>query len=247
MTAKVLVLGGTAEATALVATLQKRSDVTPILSLAGATRAPTVPNAAVRIGGFGGADGLAEYLTSEDIAAVIDATHPFAAQISANAKAACSKAEIPLRALVRPAWTPVENDDWRPYPDATAAAEALPPGARAFLALGAQRLAPFSDRHDVWFLVRTVDPLPSPPLPGPHAAITGRGPFNEPEERALLRHHRISHVVSRNSGGRGARAKLDAARALALPVLMIERPPQPDGPTATTVDEAIAWLMTALA
>jgi precorrin-6A/cobalt-precorrin-6A reductase len=244
--ARVLILGGTAEANALAETLAEAGRREVIVSLAGRTAAPRSGPAPIRRGGFGGPEGLRAYLEAERISAVIDATHPFAGRISEHAARACAAAGVARVALSRPPWRAGTGDDWRGAAGGAGAAALLPPGARAFLALGRQRLEPFAARADVWFLIRVVDPPTAPLLPGPHLAITGRGPFAVEDERALITAHDITHLVARNSGGAGARAKLVAARELTVPVIMIARPPPPPEPVVETIASALAWLDAAL-
>jgi len=178
------------------------------------------------------------------VRAVIDATHPFAAQISANAAAACAELGLPRIVVRRPEWRPEEGDDWRTQPSLRAAADALPLFARAFLAVGRQSLAPFAHRKDVWFLARAIDPQPGGfPLPRGDWTL-GKPPFALMHEITLMQDYRISHVVAKNSGGEAGRAKLLAARALRLPVLMVERPAPPRGDVVETADAALAWLKT---
>ena len=240
---KILILGGTAEAAGLARALAEDLRVAAITSLAGRTRAPAAVPGEVRVGGFGGPEALADYLTDNVIDLVVDATHPFAAQISRNAAQACATAGVPRLLLARPAWAPLPGDDWRPAPDAEAAAAALPgPGRRVFLAIGRQELAAFAGLNDCWFLVRLVEAPDTPPPLADHHLVLGRGPFAVEEEIALLREHRIEVVVSKNSGGQGASAKIAAARELALPVVMIERPPAPASETAESVAAALAWI-----
>lgn len=235
---RVLILGGTSDARALAAQLP---GCTVISSLAGRTSAPLLPPGTVRIGGFGGAGGLADYLRAEHIDVLVDATHPFAAQISANAATATARTGVPLLVLRRPGWTEEPGDDWRRVPDLSAAAALLPHlGHRIFLTTGRQGIAAFAGLDDCWFLARSVEP-PTPPMPRRLTPLLDRGPFTLDSERHLLREHRIDVLVSKDSGGPAA--KLTAARELALPVVLINRPPI--DPTATTVpsaDAAAAWL-----
>ena len=193
--------------------------------------------------GFGGAAALADYLRTHDVRAVIDATHPFAARISANAASAAAQARVPRLVLVRPPWEPAPGDDWRVVSDIDAAAAAVPDmGHRVFLTVGRTELAAFRDCRDTGFLVRMIDP-PDAPLPLPDATVvTGRGPFDVNAERDLLYDHKIDALVCKASGGMATRAKLDAARELGLPVLMVARPAPPDGPRAEDVDAALGWL-----
>jgi precorrin-6A/cobalt-precorrin-6A reductase len=240
----VLVLGGTAEARRLAAALNQDPRFTVTSSLAGRVAVPRLPCGDVRIGGFGGADGLLAWLRGHRIDAVVDATHPFAARMTANAVAATGAAGVPLLVLRRPAWTPGPGDRWHHVPDAAAAAALLPElGTRAFLALGSGDVAAFAGL-DMWFLLRAVDP-PPPPLPPRHHVVLARGPFTADAERALLREHRIDVLVARDSGGDLTAAKLVAARELGLPVVLLARPPAPDAPTVATVEEAVAWLAAA--
>jgi precorrin-6A/cobalt-precorrin-6A reductase len=244
---RILILGGTIESRRLAERLAGRAELAVTLSLAGRTAAPAAQPVPVRIGGFGGARGLADYLSVERIDALIDATHPYAAVISANAAEAARSAGVPLLALRRPSWIATAGDRWTEVADVPAAATAL--GAaprRVFLALGRNELAPFAGAPQHQYLVRSVDPV-EPPLAVPHAVyVTGRGPFGEADDRALLEQHRIEVVVAKNSGGTATYGKIAAARALGLPVIMPRRPALPQVPEVATVDEAVAWLDHAL-
>jgi precorrin-6A/cobalt-precorrin-6A reductase len=232
---KVLVLGGTAEARALAERIPNA-----VYSLAGRTAHPRLPTCEVRSGPFGGADGLLRYLRDSRIEAVIDATHPFADQMPLHAAEACDAAGIPRLKLVRAPWTPGPGDQWQNVADTEAAAAALEPGSRVFLAIGIQELGVFAAHEDILFLVRTVDE-PAEPLPfAAYRHIAGRGPFPLDSEKDLLARYFIETLVCKNSGG--DRAKLDAARALGIKVIMIDRPPQPAGLTAGSVEDALAWL-----
>ena len=240
---RVLILGGTAEAVGLARALFGDARVAAITSLAGRTRAPAAVPGAVRVGGFGGPEALADYLGREGIDLVVDATHPFAARISRNAARACNLAKVPRLLLARPPWTPQASDTWVPVPDIEAAAAALPGlGRRVFLAIGRQELAAFAGLTGLWFLVRLVEEPETPPPLADHLLVLGRGPFAIEREIDLLREHRIDVVVSKNSGGAGAAAKIAAARALKLPVVMIERPPAPDSETTESVAAALPWI-----
>lgn len=244
--ATVLILGGTAEARDLAARLAARPELSVVSSLAGRVRDPVLPAGEVRTGGFGGAAGLARWLAAHEAAAVIDATHPFAAGISANAAMACADARTPLISLVRPPWTPGEQDDWRPavsLPDAAAQLPSL--GRRAFLTTGRQGLASFAVPDWMWFLVRCVDP-PSGPLPPGHEVILARGPYDAAAEHELMRRHRIDVLVTKNSGGDLTAGKLEAARRLRIPVLMVRRPPLPEVPRCESAGEAECWLLSLL-
>jgi precorrin-6A/cobalt-precorrin-6A reductase len=235
---RVLVLGGTTEGRELAAACATVPGITTVSSLAGRTSDPLLPHGELRIGGFGGASGLAEYLRAERIGAVVDATHPFAATMTGHAVVAAESAGVPLLLLRRPEWTPRPGDDWRRVPSIAAAAAALPE-ARVFLTTGRQEIAAFAGLDRCWFLARSVEP-PQPPMPRRIEVLLDRGPFTEDGEKALLSEHRIDVLVTKNSGG--ADAKLAAARALGVPVLMIDRPPAPPVPTAETVADAVAWL-----
>ena len=227
-----LILGGTGEARALAEALGGRA----ILSLAGATKQPLA--SACRTGGFGGVEGLLRYLHRQNITALIDATHPFAAQMSRHAAEACARAGLPLLRLSRAAW-PMETA-WQDMPDLTAAAAALPAGARVFLSVGSRSLTPFCQRRDVWFLSRSIEAPPHIPPNG--KLIRQRPPFLLADECALLTHHRISHLVSKNSGGSATRAKLEAAAALGVQVLMVNRPQLPAVLEVATVAQAVNWV-----
>jgi precorrin-6A/cobalt-precorrin-6A reductase len=237
-----LILGGTAEALTLAKAASSLAGLDVVTSLAGRTAAPRRPDGGLRIGGFGGIAGLARYLGEAKINLVIDATHPFANLIAAHAWGACQQRGVPFLRLLRAPWTPQPGDRWIDVADAAAAARALSAQARrVFLAIGKKDIAAFAGLSDRWFLFRSVDPLAGS-LPFAGLAITDRGPFHTAAEQALLSAHRIDAVVSRNSGGEGSAAKLEAARALDLPVVMIRRPATLDAPMVHTVDDALFWL-----
>ena len=242
---RLLILGGTAEGRALAEAANARFGpfLTVISALAGRIRAPLLPAGEVRVGGFGGAGGLATYLRDEGIGLLIDATHPFATQISAQACEAAARAGTPRLALVRPPWRPASGDRWIEVATVEDAAAAIPAGARrVFLTVGVRSLAPFAARRDCWFLVRLVD-APAEPIPlAQHRLICARGPFAEDDERALLAEHGIDCVVTRASGGDATAAKLAVARALGLPVVMVRRPAPPPGDHAGSVEDALAWI-----
>ena len=249
-TPRLLILGGTAEGRALAAEAEARfgAALTVISALAGRTRAPVLPTGAVRIGGFGGAEGLASYLRDERIGFLIDATHPFATQISVQAHEAAAQAGAERLALVRPPWRKGAGDRWIEVETVEDAAGAIPAGAkRVFLTVGARALAPFAGRRDCWFLVRLVD-APDAAIPlAQHRLICARGPFTEADERALFEEHGIDCLVTRASGGDATVAKLAAARALRLPVVMVRRPPPPPGARAASVEDALGWIAERLA
>ncbi len=196
----------------------------------------------MRIGGFGGADGLGAYLRDERIDAVVDATHPFAATISRNAVRACARSCVPLLALERPRWTPVAGDRWERVADVTdASTRARDLGARIFLTIGRQGLAPFAAIDDRWFLIRAIDP-PDAPLPKYHVLMLARGPFALADELTILRAHAIDVLVTKDSGGDATDAKLVGARALGIPVVVIDRPIVDGAATVFDRDGVVAWL-----
>ena len=240
---RILILGGTAEARQLAARLAQRGDLAATLSLAGRTANPAVQPVPVRIGGFGGVDGLAEYLAAERIDILIDATHPYAAVMATNAARAAAVAGVRLVALRRPPWTPVAGDRWIEVADVQAAVAALGEAPRrVFLALGRKELAPFAAAPQHHYLVRSVDPV-EPPLAVPNATyVTGRGPFTQSGDHALLSAHRIEIVVAKNSGGSATYSKIAAARALGLTVVLLARPPLPAVTAVTTIAEVEAFI-----
>jgi len=244
---RVLILGGTAEARRLAGRLASRADLEVTLSLAGRTASPAPQPVPVRIGGFGGAEGLADYLGRERIDVLIDATHPYAAVISANALAAARKVAVPIVALRRAPWTPVAGDRWTEVgsvPEAVAALGEAP--RRVLVTLGRSELDPFVAAPQHYYLIRSVDPV-EPPLAVPHARyLTGRGPFAEADERALLAAQRIERIVAKNSGGTATHGKIVAARALGVDVIMLRRPVVPEAAAVENVEDAVAWLDHAL-
>ncbi|MBP1822421.1 cobalt-precorrin-6A reductase [Mycobacterium sp. OAE908] len=236
---RVLLLGGTSEARALAARLHPGVDV--ISSLAGRVPDPALPVGEVRIGGFGGVDGLRHWLSEARVDAVVDATHPYAATITANAAAACGAAGLPHLVLARPAWEP---GDALVVGSDTEAAETIAAEhySRVFLTTGRSGTAAFVNL-DAWFLIRTVTAPDTEALPRRHQLVLSRGPYHYDDELALLREHRIEALVTKNSGGAMTRPKLDAASALGVAVVMVERPPLPPGvTTVSTVDEAAEWV-----
>lgn len=246
----VLILGGTAEARALAGLLHPHTRVTS--SLAGRVANPRLPEGEVRIGGFGGPEGLARWIAEHAVDRVIDATHPFAERISFNAARAAATAHVPLLALRRPGWVPAEGDDWREVGSLEEAAAALDglgwghlpgrsPWGRVFLTTGRMGLAVFADRPE-WFLVRSVD-APEPPMPARTEVLLDRGPFTLEGERELLRTHRVDVLVTKDSGAAATAPKLAAAREAGIPVVVVRRPPVPPGvETAASVAEAAAWV-----
>lgn len=240
---RLLILGGSTEASALAREVAGDARFAPTLSLAGRTQAPVLPPIPARVGGFGGVAGLVAYLRAERIAAVVNATHPFAARMSANAAEACAETGTSLLRVLRPAWTKQPGDDWRTVADMAAAAEAL--GAaprRVFLTVGRQDLAPFAAAPQHRYVIRSVDPPPPESLPPQASIISARGPFDEAAEAALLRDHAIDVIVTKNAGGGATGAKLAAARMLGLPVVIVARPPLPPGERVPDVAGARAWL-----
>jgi precorrin-6A/cobalt-precorrin-6A reductase len=238
----VLVLGGTGEGRRLAGELAGVPGLSVVSSLAGRVRAPVLPPGEVRIGGFGGPEGLADYLRFERITALVDATHPFAARMSTSAASAAADLGVPLLALRRPAWTEQPGDRWHRVPDLAAAARALPGlGERVFLTTGRQGLAEFAALDELWFLVRAVDP-PEPPMPRRTTVLLDRGPFTVDGELALLTEQRIDVLVTKDSGGSMTAAKLLAARRLGVPVVMQSRPAVPEVATVATVAEAVDWV-----
>lgn len=239
---RVLILGGTSEAGAIARALAE-AGVDAVYSYAGRTEAPVAQPLPVRIGGYGGVAGLADHLRGEGISHVIDATHPFAAQMSRNAVAACFATGVALIALERAPWQAGPGDRWTHVPDLAGALAALGQAPRrVFLAIGRQTLDAFAVAPWHHYLLRLVDP-PTGPLPLPDARVViARGPFTVAGDRSLLLEHRIDTIVAKNAGGTGAEAKLIAARDLGLPVILIDRPPVPDRPVARTVGEVMAWL-----
>lgn len=244
---RILILGGTTEARQLAGKFQARPDLWITLSLAGRTENPVAQDVPTRVGGFGAAGGLAAYLKDMRIDLLVDATHPHAAQISANAAEAALKSGVPIVALRRPGWVPVEGDRWILVDTVAEAVKAL--GAaprRVFLALGRQEVAAFEAAPRHHYLIRSVDPV-EPKLAVPDATyLLARGPFRETDERALLESHHIDAVVSKNSGGEATYGKIAAARALAIEVVMVRGPFLPDVPSAETIDQLAAMVDHAL-
>jgi precorrin-6A/cobalt-precorrin-6A reductase len=236
---RILILGGTAEARELATELHGQGHHV-ITSLAGRVARPRLPVGEVRIGGFGGPDALAAWLLSNEIAAVVDATHPFAERISASAVRAAEQAIVPLVRLERPGWTEGPGDRWHWVDDLDEAAARVPKlGSRVLLTTGRQGLSAFARVTDAWFLIRCVDP-PDNPLPPRCEVLLDRGPYTLEGELALIDNHGIDVVVTKNSGGDLTRAKLDAARARELPVMVVCRPARTDAETVTWVDDVVA-------
>jgi precorrin-6A/cobalt-precorrin-6A reductase len=240
---RILILGGTAEARRLATELVAR-EVPVVSSLAGRVKRPRLPPGEVRIGGFGGPEGLARWLREDGASAVVDATHPFAEGIAATAARGCELAGTPLLRLERPGWSAGPGDRWTWVDDLPEAAAAIPRlGSRVLLTTGRQGLPAFAGVEDAWFLVRCVDP-PEPPLPPHHRLLLDRGPYNLEGELALIEAHRIDLVATKDSGGELTAAKLEAARLRELPVLVVRRPPRPEGVRSVeTVEQALAWAL----
>ncbi len=245
---RLLVLGGTGEAIALAARAADLAGLSIVSSLAGRTRNPRTPAGELRIGGFGGADGLATYLRDEKIDLVVDATHPFAARIAENAVAACAEAHRPLLALRRPEWRPEPDDRWIEVVTVAEAAEAAGThGRRIFVTVGRSELGPFEGRPDLWLLVRLIEHAAEPPEIADGEIIVARGPFDAADDKRLMTAHRIDCVATKNAGGDATYGKIAAARALGLPVIMVRRPPVRECESVDTIDAAIDWLKAWLA
>jgi precorrin-6A/cobalt-precorrin-6A reductase len=243
----ILILGGTTEARTLGERLASRGDLDVTLSLAGRTALPVAHDVPVRIGSFGGAAGLAAYLAEWRIDALVDATHPFADIISANAIAAAAQTKVPLITLRRPPWMAVPGDRWTEVDDTAAAVAAIGKDPRSvFVTVGRRELALFNEAPQHLYLIRSVDPV-DPPLPLPRVTyITARGPFSEADDRALMTAHGVEVLIAKNSGGNAAYGKIAGARALDIGVIMVRQPAAPDIPSVETVEEAIARLDHAL-
>ncbi len=235
---KALLLAGTAEARHLSDRIADR--ITLISSLAGVTDNPRDLKGQRRVGGFGGVDGLASFIASENVDLVIDATHPFAAQMSKHAAATVAKTGCALLQLVRAPWVP--DPEWMMVPDLDAAATVLPSGARAFLATGRGSIPSFQSRSDVCFILRVMDDKPAEFPLAQGQFLVSQPPFTVAQERATLLEHKIDHMVTRNSGGRGGVEKLVAAMELGIQVVVAERPQLPDAARVTSVDAAVDWL-----
>ena len=241
---RLLILGGTGDGVELASEATKISGVEVISSLAGRTIAPKSLVGAVRIGGFGGEAGLVEYLQAEQIDLLIDATHPFAANISWNAAGAARQVGIPWLMLIRPGWERLPGDDWIEVGSVEAAVVAIPASAgRIFLTIGRQQVALFAGLTGKWCLIRSIDLPDSSILLPPGEVLLDRGPFSLDQELQLLRDYRIDAIVSKNSGGDATYAKIIAARELGIPVVMVQRSIVPEGDVVTSVSGAIEWLI----
>ncbi|MEA5507061.1 cobalt-precorrin-6A reductase [Halotia wernerae UHCC 0503] len=241
---RVLILGGIKDAAELTAKVATIPGIEAIASLAGRTHNPSIPVGNVRIGGFGGVAGLVNYLRQMHIDLLIDATHPFANQISGNAAAAAKEVGLPHLMLIRPPWQKVSGDRWIEVENTKTAAATLENQAqRVFLTVGRQELAIFAYLQEIWFLMRMIDPPSSDAVIPPGIILCDRGPFALDNERKILIHHNIDTIVSKNSGGDATYAKIIAARELGLQVVMVNRPATLPGEQVTTVDGALAWLL----
>lgn len=242
LAATVLILGGTGEARELARLLDGPASLRVVSSLAGRVAHPALPAGEVRIGGFGGVAGLAAWLRGHQVAAVVDATHPFAETISANAVAACARTGTPLLSLVREPWMAGPGDQWHEVSSLPEAASLLAVlGTRVFLTTGRQGLAAFAGLDELWFLIRCVDP-PGSPLPARHQVILARGPFDAAAEQDLMREHRIDVLVTKNSGGPLTAGKLAAAGELGITVVVVSRPPLAEVPRCPTAAAAASWV-----
>ena len=243
---KVLLLGGTAEARQIAeaAVTQLPRDIEIISSFAGRTRRPQDPPGLVREGGFGGAQGMIDYIRKEDVRLVVDATHPFAATISDHAYDACHVAEVSRLQLVRPPWRLPPSARWVEVADMASAAEAISGFAkRVLLSTGTQSISAFAGLEDIWFLVRMIDQPPEPLDLANHELILARPPFGLADEQALMETHSIDTLVSKHAGGKQP-AKIDAALALGVVIVLIQPPPPPPGTRAAGVDEVLTWIRT---
>ncbi|MFM7363143.1 MAG: cobalt-precorrin-6A reductase [Cuspidothrix sp.] len=244
---RVLILGGVGDATELVTRVANISGIEAIASLAGRTLAPHTPVANVRIGGFGGVAGLVNYLQEMKIDILIDATHPFAHQISENAAAATDKVGIPRLMLIRPPWQKLETDNWIEVENNLAAANVLENHShRVFLTIGRQEIATFAHLHNIWFLMRMIDPPNAGVIVPPGLILYDRGPFTLESEEEILLKYNIDTIVSKNSGGSATYPKIIAARKLEIKVVMVKRPPVPPGEQVADVDAAVQWLLNKL-
>jgi len=246
MTSKrILILGGTSEAMALARALSARPEIDAVLSLAGRTGHPVLPPIAHRIGGFGGVEGLVAYLKDNAIAALIDATHPFAAQMTRNAAQACEALSVPRLVFTRPAWQPCEGDHWTSVADTEAAVDALGEAPRTvFLTVGRLSLPAFRRAPQHHYLMRSIDAPDLADRPPSMDLILARGPFDQVAERELMKAHRVDVIVTKNSGGSATDAKLAAARDLGLPVIMIDRPIMPESRIVYDLEDIMAFIHT---
>lgn len=241
---RVLILGGTGDAVELAGRISKLDGVEVFTSLAGRTQNPKVENLDnIRIGGFGGVTGLVKYFQDTNIEAVIDATHPFARQISNHGAIAANQVQIPYLMMVRPAWEKQPEDNWIEVESLEQAAQVLMEvGERVFLTVGRQEIGLFSHLEEIWFLMRMIDPPTDVKIPT-GKIILERGPFSLERDRQLMIAYNIDHLISKNSGGNATYAKIIAARELNIPVIMIKRPPTPECMQVKDIDAAVDWLI----
>ena len=239
--ARILILGGTGEARLLADFLAKDARFSPLTSLAGATRMPRKITGEIRVGGFGGVAGLAGFLRDNNIALMVDATHPFAARISANATKASNRTGVPCLRLERPPWKIRDGDNWIAVADITEAVKAIPAHAHVLLTVGRRDVEEFFIREDIHVVARMIE-TPEMPVPGHVELLLARPPFTLAEEKALIEDKRISIVVAKNSGGADTVAKIEAAREFGLPVIMIARPQLPAIPSAANVEDMLALI-----
>ncbi|NES99808.1 MAG: cobalt-precorrin-6A reductase [Sphaerospermopsis sp. SIO1G2] len=240
---RVLILGGTGDARELAVRVANMTGVEAIASLAGATRQPTAPLGNVRVGGFGGVSGLVNYLRENQIDVLIDATHPFAAQISDNAAQAAQEVGISRLLLNRLHWEKLPGDDWIEVDNHTNAALALENQAqRVFLTIGRQEISAFAYLQNIWFLMRMIDPPKADSLIPKGLILYDKGPFNLEQEREILIQYEIDTIVSKNSGGNATYPKIIAARELGIKVVMVKRPPVPMGEEVADVEGVVNWL-----
>jgi precorrin-6A/cobalt-precorrin-6A reductase len=240
---RVLILGGIGDAVELAVKIANIPGIEVITSLAGRTREPANLPGNVRTGGFGGVWGLTNYLREMQIDLLIDATHPFANQISENAAAATQEVGIPRLMVIRPPWEKLEDDDWLEVEDNLAAATALANRAkRVFLTIGRQEIGTFAHLQEIWFLMRMIDPPNTDVIVPPGLILCDRGPFNLENEQEILLKYNIDTIVSKNSGGNATYPKIIAARKLGIKVVMVNRPPVPPGKQVADVDSACKWL-----
>ncbi len=237
---RVLILGGTGEARRLAEVLLA-AGFHAISSLAGVTQAPRLPPGEVRLGGFGGPKGLADFLTRESIVAIVDVSHPFAEGISRHAASAADDARVPIARLQRPPWAKTDGEAWIDVASIAEAAESLPAGARAMVTIGRKEIEPFILRRDVTGVLRMIE-QPALAVPDGWRLVLERPPFTREHEYQTMQKHRISHLVSKNSGGPETEAKLAAARQLKIPVIMVARPAKPPVPQFPSHDEILRWL-----
>jgi precorrin-6A/cobalt-precorrin-6A reductase len=234
---RILILGGTGEARELALVLMNEGhDV--ITSLAGRTTGPLLPAGRVRVGGFGGAEGLARFILEESIDVIADATHPFAAQISAHGYAAAQSCHIRYVRLERPAWRAEDGDAWTSVKNTGEAAAIIPREARVLLTIGRKEISPFVGRQDLSGVIRMIEPLEHPP-PARWTLLLARPPFTAEQEKALMHAHDITVLVTKNAGGEKMASKLQAARELKVSVVMVERPQKPPAETAATPETLV--------